>query len=64
MGTDILTNWLLGLTKTTSPFYEVYAFLIQTTIYLSVTAIFIILFKLIFKNRLKAKWHFFNGQYS
>lgn len=58
MGTDFLTNRLLGLTKTTSPFYAVYAFLIQTTIYLSVTAIFIILFKLIFKNRLKAKWHF------
>lgn len=58
MGTDILTNWLLGLTQTTSPFYAVYAFLIQTTIYLSITAIFIILFKMIFKNRLKAKWHF------
>lgn len=58
MGTDILTNYLLGLTQTTSPFYTVYAFLIQTTIYISVTAIFIILFKLIFKNRLRAKWHF------
>lgn len=58
MGTDIFTDWLLGLTQTTSPFYAVYAFLIQTTIYISVTAIFIILFKLIFKNRLRAKWHF------
>lgn len=59
MHTDMLTDWLLGLTHAaSSPFYAFYAFLIQTTIYLSVTALCILLFKLIFKNRLKAKWHF------
>lgn len=58
MKTDILTNWFLGLANSTSPFFAVYSFLIQTTVYLSVTALLIILFKLIFKNSLKAKWHF------
>ena len=58
MKADLLTDWLIGLTQGSSPFFSVYRFLIQTTIYLSVTALFIILFKLIFKNRIRAKWHF------
>ena len=32
-------------------------FLLKTTVYLSVTALFILLTKKIFKNRLSAKWH-------
>ena len=58
MKADLLTDWLIGLTQESSPFFLVYRFLIQTTIYLTVTALFIILFKLIFKNRIHAKWHF------
>ena len=59
MGIDMLTNWLMDLTRiASSPFYAIYSFLIQTTIYISVTALFIILFKQVFKNRLKARWHF------
>lgn len=58
MKADLLTDWLIGLTQGYSPFFSVYRFLIQTTIYLTVTALFIILFKLIFKNRIRAKWHF------
>lgn len=59
MGINLLTNWLLELMyATASPFYTLYAFFIQTTLYVSVTALFIILFKLLFKNRLKARWHF------
>ena len=58
MKADLLTDWLIGLTQESSPFFLVYRFLIQTTIYLTVTALFIILFKLIFKNRIRAKWHF------
>lgn len=58
MKADLLTDWLIGLTQESSPFFSVYRFLIQTTIFLTVTALFIILFKLIFKNRIRAKWHF------
>lgn len=59
MGINLLTNWLLELMyATASPFYTLHAFFIQTTLYASVTALFIILFKLLFKNRLKARWHF------
>ena len=54
-----LVGWLLDLTPHGAPFYDTYCWLIQSTIYLSVTAVFILLFKLIFKNRLKARWHFF-----
>ncbi len=57
MFTDNLINWLAEFSQTTSAFYEVYVFLIHTTIYLSVTALLIMLFKLIFKNKLSAKWH-------
>ena len=53
-----LVGWLLDLTPHGAPFYDTYSWLIQSTIYLSVTAVFILLFKLIFKNRLKARWHF------
>lgn len=58
MKADLLTDWLIGLTQESSPFFSVYRFLIQTTIYLTVTGLFIILFKLLFKNRIRAKWHF------
>ncbi len=53
-----LVGWLLDLTPHGAPFYDTYSWLIQSTIYLSVTAVFILLFKLIFKNRMKARWHF------
>ena len=53
-----LVDWLLSLTPMQSPLYAMYSWLIHTTVYLTITALFIILFKLIFKNRLKAKWHF------
>ena len=53
-----LVGWLLDLTPHGAPFYDTYSWLIQSTIYLSVTAVFILLLKLIFKNRLKARWHF------
>lgn len=53
-----LIDWLLSLTPHGAPFYDTYALLINTAIYASVTAVFIIIFKLIFKNRLKARWHF------
>ena len=53
-----LVDWLLSLTAMQSPLYAMYSWLIHTTVYLTITALFIILFKLIFKNRLKAKWHF------
>ena len=53
-----LVGWLLDLTPHGALFYDTYCWLIQSTIYLSVTAVFILLFKLIFKNRLKARWHF------
>lgn len=59
MGIDFLVNWLLKLSSAeSSAFYSLYSFLIHTTVYLTVTAAFIILFKLIFKNKLRAKWHF------
>lgn len=54
---DNLVSWLYDLTNSGSPYFTIYNFLIQTTIYLSITAVFILLFKLIFKNRLPAKWH-------
>lgn len=57
MYNDNLINWLAELTQTTSPYFAVYNFIIQTTVFLSVTALMIILFKLIFKNKLSAKWH-------
>ena len=53
-----LVGWLLDLTPHGALIYDTYCWLIQSTIYLSVTAVFILLFKLIFKNRLKARWHF------
>lgn len=53
-----LVDWLLRLTPMQSPLYAMYSWLIHTTVYLTITALFIILFKLILKNRLKAKWHF------
>ncbi|MCH5299090.1 MAG: hypothetical protein J1E96_04930 [Ruminococcus sp.] len=56
MFTDILIKWLTFL-QHGFPFYDTYNFLIQITIYLSVTALLIILFKSIFKNKLSAKWH-------
>lgn len=55
---NLLVDWLFGLTTEISTAYVIYSWLIQSTIYLSITALFIILFKMIFKNRLKAKWHF------
>ena len=55
---DSLVDWLLSLAPMQSPLYAMYSWLIHTTVYLTITALFIILFKLIFKNRLKAKWHF------
>lgn len=59
MGTDFLINWILKLSSAeSSAFYPLYSFLIHTTVYLTITAVFIILFKLIFKNKLKAKYHF------
>lgn len=56
MFTDVLIKWLTFL-QHGFPFYDTYNFLIQITIYLSVTALLIILFKQIFKNKLSAKWH-------
>lgn len=53
-----LIGWLLSLTPHGTPFYDTYALLINTAIYASVTAVFIIIFKFIFKNRLNARWHF------
>lgn len=58
MKNQLLVDWLLGLAPRLSPTYITYSWLIHTTIYITITALFIILFKLIFKNRLKAKWHF------
>lgn len=58
MKNQLLVDWLLGLAHKLSPTYITYSWLIHTTIYITITALFIILFKLIFKNRLKAKWHF------
>lgn len=56
MTTTAFLNWLYQLSDT-SPAYYIFNFLIQTTIYLSITAIFILLFKLIFKNKIPAKLH-------
>lgn len=53
-----LIDWLLSLTPHGTPFFYIYAWLINSAIYSSVTALFIILFKLIFKNKIKARWHF------
>ena len=50
--------WLSVYTPHGAPYYEPYSWLIQSTIYLSVTAVCILLFKMIFRNRLKARWHF------
>ena len=50
---DII-GMLTGLVPQSAPFYDTYSWLIQSTIYLSVTAVFILLIKLIFKNRMKA----------
>lgn len=58
MKNQLLVDWLLGLAPKLSPTYITYSWLIHTTIYVTITALFIILFKLIFRNRLKAKWHF------
>lgn len=58
MKNQLLVDWLLGLAPKLSPTYITYSWLIHTTIYVTITALFIILFKQIFKNRLKAKWHF------
>ena len=55
---QLLVDWLLGLAPKLSPTYITYSWLIHTTIYVTITALFIILFKQIFKNRLRAKWHF------
>ena len=55
---DSLVDWLLSLAPMQSPLYSMYSWLIHATVYLTVTAFLIILFKLIFLNRLKAKWHF------
>lgn len=55
---NTLVDWLLSLTPHGAPFFDTYAWLINTAIYTTVTALFIILFKLIFKNRIKARWHF------
>lgn len=57
MHNDYLVNWLAESTVTGSPAYAAFSFLIHTTVCVSVTAILIILFKLIFKNKLPAKWH-------
>ena len=58
MKNQLLVDWLLGLAHKLSPTYITYSWLIHTTIYVTITALFIILFKQIFKNRLRAKWHF------
>ena len=58
MKNQLLVDWLLGLAPRLSPTYITYSWLIHTTIYITITALFIILFKQIFKNRLRAKWHF------
>ncbi len=59
MGIDYLVYQLLSLgSAESSAYYPIYSFLIHTTVYVTITAVFIILFKLIFKNKLKAKYHF------
>lgn len=58
MKNQLLVDWLLGLAPKLSPTYITYSWLIHTTIYVTITALFIILFKQVFKNRLRAKWHF------
>lgn len=58
MKNQLLVDWLLGLAPRLSPTYITYSWLIHTTIYVTITALFIILFKQVFKNRLRAKWHF------
>ena len=40
-----LVDWLLSLTPMQSPLYAMYSWLIHTTVYLTITALFIILFK-------------------
>lgn len=40
-----------------SPLYPVFEYLVHTTVYVTITALLIILFKLIFKNKIGAKWH-------
>ncbi|MBQ8057066.1 MAG: hypothetical protein IJ275_01885 [Ruminococcus sp.] len=40
-----------------SPLYPVFEYLVHTTIYITITALLIILFKSIFKNKIGAKWH-------
>ncbi len=40
-----------------SPMYPVFEFLVQSTVYVTITALLIILFKFIFKNKIRAKWH-------
>ena len=57
MNINLFLNWLFQFTAETSPYYTIYSFLLQITIYLSVTALIIILFKQILKNKLPAKWH-------
>ncbi|MBQ7134558.1 MAG: hypothetical protein IJO20_08730 [Ruminococcus sp.] len=40
-----------------NPVYPVFSFLVQSTVYVTITALLIILFKLVFKNKIGAKWH-------
>ncbi len=58
MGINEFTDLLLSGASRTSPFYPLFAYLIESTVWITVTVAFILLFKLIFRNRLRAKWHF------
>ena len=40
-----------------SPLYPIFEYLVKTTVYVTITALLIIMFKLIFKNKIGAKWH-------
>lgn len=47
-----------NLTQQSALFFQTYSWLINTSVYLSVTAVVILLFKRLFKNKLSARWHF------
>ena len=55
MDTDSVFNFLFELEKIAE---QLWSWIVQTAIFTTATALFIIAFKVIFKNRIKAKWHF------
>lgn len=55
MNPNAFPAWLYSLDDFLN---SVYVWIVQSAVFLSVTALLIMLFKLIFKNRLRAKWHF------